>query len=427
LVRLESEVPRRAREVAIRAAADFPVVLLQGPRSVGKSTLLHSLAGEWQRQVVDLDDLMTRQAIATEPALFIAQKGPVLIDEFQHVPEVLDAIKAELNRHSAPGRFVITGSTRYDSLPRAAQSLTGRIRRIDVLPLSLGEVDGVREHFVPNLLGGGDALLERRVSVTAREEYAERVTAGGFPLVLQLPTRAARTNWFETYIDLVVSRDVLELSQIRQRRQLPLLLNRLAAQTGSVVNVASAASAVGLDKTTAEDYLQLLEAVFLLRRMPAWGTTLSSRVNSSPKLHVVDSGIAARLLRLTPEQLLAATASALTEFGHLLETFVVGEIYKQVSWLENPVDVGHFRTRDGEEVDVVLENYDGSVWGFEVKASGQYKGAEKGMAALKRKVGGKFAGGVVFYLGQHIVRLGDDVVACPVDQLWQAEPSLNGP
>lgn len=423
-VGLQEEVPRRVRDVVQGALRDFPVVALEGPRSVGKSTLLRSLADAHAGQLVDLDDLDIRESVQSEPGLYVRGDGPVFVDEFRRVPEVLDAIKTELNRDGSAGHFVITGSTRYTALPMQAQSLTGRVRRIEVGLLSVGEVTGVEETFVAMLtVDPSNCAHDSALSTTTREEYAEQVVAGGFPIALQLPTRSARLTWFDEYVALVLSRDVLELSRIRQRRRLPVLLNRLAAQTASVLKLAEAASAAEIDKGTAEDYVQLLEAVFMVRRVPAWGTTLGARVSSSSKLHVLDSGIAARLLRLTPERLLAADPAALTEFGHLLETFVVGEIHKQVSWLSTPLDIGHFRTRDGEEVALVLEGPDGSVTGVEVKASARVKGAEKGFAALRRRAGDRFAGGVLLYLGDRVVRLGDGVLAVPVDRLWKSGPA----
>lgn len=332
-----------------------PVVVLQGPRAVGKSTLLRALAAIRGREVIDLDDLATRDAVAADPALFVRGEAPVLIDEFQHVPELLDAIKAELNRDGSPGRYVLTGSTRYTTLPAAAQALTGRAHRVDVLPLSQGEVAGMSEDFAEVLLSDPDSLVDPNQPQTSREEYVSRVVAGGFPMALTRARAADRARWFDDYVELIIERDVLELTRVHQRRQLPLLLRQLAGQTAQVLNVANAARAIGMDRSTAESYTKLLETVFLIHRLPAWGTTLGPRVGAAPKVYVVDSGLAARLLSLTEGKLEAATAPALTEFGHLLETFVVGEVSKQLDWLDAPVARGHWRTHDGDEVDMVLE------------------------------------------------------------------------
>jgi uncharacterized protein len=418
---LSETVDRRLRDVIHSRMHDEPVVVLQGPRTVGKSTLLQALARSRDREIIDLDDLATRDAARADPTLFVQGEPPVLIDEFQHVPELLDAIKAELNRDGAPGRFVLTGSTRYATLPGAAQALTGRAHRIDVLPLSQGEIAGIREDFAEALLSDPGSLVGSRPPATTRTEYVSRVVTGGFPPVLRRARPADRTRWFDDYVNLVIERDVMELTRIRQRRQLPLLLRQLASQTGQVLNIAKAATAIGMDKSTAENYTKLLEAVFLVHQLPAWGTTLGPQIGAAPKVHIVDSGLAARLLRLTDSKLGLASAQALTELGHLLETFVVGEVCKQLGWLDSPVQQGHWRTHAGEEVDLVIEREDGMVAALEVKAGTRPAGGGlRGLLALRRKLGSQFLGGVVLYTGAHAYTHDSGVHVIPINRLWHS-------
>jgi predicted AAA+ superfamily ATPase len=245
--------------------------------------------------------------VRADPGRFVESAGPVLIDEYQHVPELLDAIKAQLNRDLRPGRYVLAGSTRYAAIPAAAQALTGRVDIIPVLPLTQGEVDGVRETFVARLLDG-DGVEEPPLGTAAatRDEYARRATSGGMPVALRRPPGRSRSRWFASYIDLVVDKDVMGISRVRQREMMPRILARLAARSGQVLNVAPVAGALGMDRSTAENYVKLLEAVFLVRRLPAWGTTLGSRIVRHPKVHVVDSGVMAWLLNLTPQKIAQA-------------------------------------------------------------------------------------------------------------------------
>lgn len=412
-------VARRLQDVVRGRMAAEPVIILHGPRAVGKSTLLGGLARSMGRPIVDLDDLATRDAVRADPRLFVGGEGPVLIDEFQHVPEVLDAIKAELNRDTRPGRFVITGSTRYATVPATAQSLTGRVHRADVRPLSQGEIAESREDFA-ELLTGDPALLVRATSTTTRRDYISRIVAGGFPMALRRAGTMARARWFDDYVESVLERDVLELSRVRQRRQLPRLLDQFASQTGQVLNIARVAATVGMEKSTAENYTKLLEAVFLVYLLPSWGTTLGSRVAAAPKIHMVDSGLAARLVRLTEAKLATASASALTEFGHLLETFVVGEVCKQLDWLDQPTVRGHWRTHDGDEVDLVIERDDGMVVAIEVKAGSRVPSSDLGgLVKLRRKLGGQFLGGVVLYTGARSYTYEKNIHIVPVDRLWR--------
>ncbi len=381
--------------------------------------MLRALAASTDSEIVDLDDLATRDAVHIDPALFVRDRRPVLIDEFQHAPELLDAIKAELNRDDAPGRFILTGSTRYSTLPAAAQALTGRAHRMEVLPLSQGEIAGTHEDFARKLITDPGSLLDARLPASTREEYVSRVVAGGFPPALRRARTADRTRWFNDYVDLVIERDVMELTRVRQRRALPLLLRALASQTAQVLNIAKAAQRIGLEKSTAENYAKLLESVFMVQQLPAWGTTLGSRVRSAPKVHVVDSGLAAHLLRLTEAKLAMASAQALTEFGHLLETFVVGEVCKQLDWLDAPVQRGHWRTGDGAEIDLVLEREDGMVAAVEVKAASRVPATElHALLNLRRKLGSQFLGGVVLYTGARAYSYEGNLHVVPIARLW---------
>ncbi len=412
-------VERRITSTVRERLGVEPVVVLEGPRAVGKSTLLAQLADLSGRGIVDLDDLATREAVRDDPALFVRGDAPVLIDEFQHVPELLDAIKAELNRDGSAGRYVLTGSTRYATLPITAQALTGRAHRVQVLPLSQGEIAGVREHFAQALVEDPVSLVESDVAGLARGQYIGRALAGGFPPVLLRASAADRARWFDDYVELVIERDAMELSRVRQRRALPLLLRRLASQTGQMLNVAAAAQAVGIEKSTAENYIKLLEAVFLIARLPAWGRTLGSRVASAPKVHMLDSGLAARLLRLTEAKLAEPSAAALSELGHLLETFVVGEICRQLDWLDAPTQVGHWRTHDGHEVDLVVERDDGKVVAVEVKASSRVAtDAVRSLDALRRKLGSELLAAVVLHTGSRSYARRDGVLVLPISRLW---------
>jgi predicted AAA+ superfamily ATPase len=412
---------RRLTAVLASRLHEEPAIVLNGPRTVGKSTLLAAVGRRVGRAVIDCDDPATRAAVRNDPGRFVLGPPPVLVDEYQHVPELLDAIKAELNRDLSPGRYVLAGSTRYSTLPQAGQALTGRVDILEVLPLAQVEIDGaaVGGLAVHRLLDGAGPPIGMESSRTTRDEYARRITAGGLPVALRRPPGRSRSRWFANYLDLVIERDVVELARIRQREMLPRLLNVLASRSGQVLNIAAAADAVGMEKSSAENYLRLLEAVFLIQRLPAWGTTLAARVTRMPKAHLVDAGVMAWLLGLTPEKVAQNNASVLTEYGHLVETFAVGEILKQVSWWDGPVAVGHFRTAVGEEVDLVLERDDGAVIAFEIKAGTRVDGADlAGLRALRARLGSNLLAAVVLYTGQLAYTHEDGTTVLPLDALW---------
>lgn len=410
---------RRALQTVKDMIKNSPVVLLEGPRAVGKSNILAELAKSIGASVLDLDDPATRSAVEADPDLAITGPGPVCIDEYQKVPVVLDVIKAELNKGATPGRFVLAGSTRHDALPLQSQALTGRMERITIYPLSQGEIGGEIETFVSIALADPAALVTNQMSKTVRNDYIDRVCAGGFPLALQSTTERAQRSWFDNYVRLSLERDVLEFSNLRQKDKLNDLLRRMVGQTGQLMNVSAAGEPLGLTKPTAESYVTLLEKLFLVYRLEAWGKTLYSRALKTPKVHVLDSGIGARLLRLTPSKITPQNPTAMTEYGHLLESFAVSEILRQASWSGNVADFGHLRTKDDKEVDLVLVNDDGGIIGIEVKAGNSVKGdALGGLRQLKKMTGSSFVGGIVLYTGVRSYTIEPQIHVLPLDRLW---------
>ncbi|UYM04373.1 ATP-binding protein [Solicola gregarius] len=417
-------IDRHLWPVVTQRHASVPVLVLNGPRTVGKSTLLAACAKAHDVLVTDLDDLPTRRSVSDDPSYFAASPSrPVCIDEYQYVPPLLDAIKAELNQDTRPGRYVLTGSTRYDSLPRVSQSLAGRAHVMTLWPLSQGELTGRKETFLDMLLSDARDLMSHEPSTTSREAYEEAVLAGGFPMPRLLKEAADKRRWFYDYVNTVIDRDALEIRRVRQRRVLPLVLRHLAARTASIMQATDIARRVELDARLVADYVTLLESVFLVHRIDAFGRTLSARVGKAPKLHMVDTGLAGQLLGVTPHKLASRDPSTLTEFGHLVETFAVNELVKQSGWAEAHVDLSHFRTKDQHEVDLVVESDDGRIAGIEVKAKGSVTDKDfRGLKLLRDRLGTSFVAGVVVNLGTRSYRYDERLYVVPLDRLWMPAP-----
>ena len=420
-------IERRATAVVVDRMADVPVVALQGPRSVGKSTVLNQIARQHGATVINLDLPDVRAAVNADPQRAIRQPGTVFIDEYQRLPDILDVIKAEVDAEFRPGKFVLTGSTRFDALPRSTQTLTGRIHFVSIWPFSQGELAATPETFLDVALTEPERLPTGLGAGSSYEDYAERICAGGMPVAVR--SSRGRNRWFDDYATSALQRDVAAITTLRRGTELPTLFARLAGQTAQPLNITAAAESVGLQVSTASSYVTLLENLFLIHRLPAWGRTLRSRATAHPKVHVVDSGLAARLLRITPERLTRSDPAALTEFGHLLETFVVGELLKQASWSDNASALGHWRTHDGQEVDLVVERDDGVVTGFEVKTARKIgRKQASGLIALRDTLGDQFNAGYILTTGDVSYRYDDRIYVIPVDRLWQPAPQpKNGP
>ena len=219
----------------------------------------------------------------------------------------------------------------------------------------------------------------------------------------------------------MTQRDVLELSRIRRSKDLLRILKLAAARTASVLNVSALAADAGqMPVATVNDYLALLESVYLIRRVPSWSTNLTAKVAHHPKLHVTDTGLAAFLLGVDVAGAHARRAAAA---GPLLETFVVNELEKQLGWSKTKASLFHFRDRGGAEVDAILETMDGRVAAVEVQAGTRVDAADlRGLELLRDRLGDRFVHGVVLFTGTIAQDRGDRLRVLPMRELWRGPP-----
>lgn len=406
--------PRFAIQQLRDALVDTPVVAVNGARQVGKSTLVTDLLdGGVRTKLVTLDDETQLSAAHADPTTFVQHDGLLVIDEVQRCPELLPAIKAEVDRDRRPGRFLLTGSTRLLSTPEMSASLAGRVEIIDLWPLSQGELNRHQEDFIDALLTWDDSLTHE--SGLQRVDYMEQVCAGGFPEPLGRQGRR-RYSWFANYATTVVERMVAEVADIQRLTTMPALVRLCAARTANELKIEDIARDLGLPSRTVTTYLTHLQTVFLIHLVPAWSRNLTSKVVRRPKIMLVDSGLAAHLTRVDPTALGDPAAVAA---GPLLETFVAMEVRKQLAWSTFVGDLYHFRDRGGVEVDLVIETHDGRVAGLEVKASATARNEDfRGLRLFEERLGERFAGGVVLYTGRQTVRFGPRLAAVPIARLW---------
>lgn len=399
----------------LEALKDSPVVLVNGARQTGKSTLVQMLATEGPpTRYLTLDDPTLFAAANDDPSTFVSGlRGRVIIDEVQRAPGLFRAIKAEVDRERTPGRFLLTGSADVLLLPRLSESLAGRMDVHTLWPLSQGEIENGRDGFVEAVFSADwPPKIERGMD---RGELLKRVVRGGFPEPLQRTSASRRGAWFTSYLATLLSRDVRELANIEGLTVLPRLMALLAARTSSLANFAEISRSTGLNQSTLKRYISLLETLFLLQPLPAWSINLGKRMVRAPKLHLVDSGIAAHLVGADEETRLSTSEM----IGPLLENFVVMELRKQSTWSTTRITMHHFRTHSGEEVDVVLEDAAGRCVGIEVKSASSASIRDaKGLRALSEAIGDKFVRGIVLHTGPEHAALGPDIWALPISALW---------
>lgn len=406
-------LPRHAATLLRTALADRPVVLLHGARQTGKTTLAQAVAETSGAHYLTLDDMTVLSAARADPAGFLAGFAqPLVLDEIQRAPELLVAIKAAVDRTRTPGRFLLTGSANVLLLPQVAESLAGRMEIVSLWPFSQGEIEGGSENFLDAVFGRAQPMLERRPRATP---LADRVLRGGYPEASQIKRAERRRAWFDAYVTSILQRDVRDLARIEGLTELPRLLALLAARTMAQLNYAELSRSIGLPQSTLKRYFALLEAVFLVRLVPPWHTNIGKRLVKTPKVLLTDTGLAAHLMGIDGTRLVHDRGL----LGGLLEGFVTMELIKQAGWSAAPPALYHFRTHEGDEVDLVLERRDGTVVGIEVKSAATVTAADfKGLRALAAAAGRRFRRGIVLYTGREVVPFGADLFAVPVEALW---------
>ncbi|MBB4235829.1 ATP-binding protein [Rhizobium esperanzae] len=405
-------IERKARPIVETALADTRVVLIAGPRQAGKTTLARQVSGS-DRPFITLDDVGTLNAARTDPIGFIRGIKRAVIDEVQRAPELILAIKESVDRDDEPGRFLLTGSAHLATVPAIADSLAGRTAVVPLLPFAQSEIRSTPGRLLDRLFAGEEPSTGEDTVVG--DDLMATVLQGGYPEALRRPTPGRRTAWLEDYVKLILDRDVRDIANIDQLDRLPRLLDVLGEHAGQLVNHSSFGAALGLSSITAQKYVAILERLFLIRTLVPWSNNRLSRLVKTPKLHFLDTGLLATL-REDEADVLRDDKS---RFGALLESFVVSELLKLTSWSDRRFSFSHYRTRDQDEVDVIIEDRRGRVVGIEVKASATVKSDDfRGLRQLQEAVGDRFVRGLVLHDHDRVTPFGEKLQAAPLSLLW---------
>lgn len=393
------------------ALLDTPVVLLAGPRQAGKTTLVRQFA-ERGLHYLTLDDELTLLSAREDPVGMIRNLDRAVIDEIQRVPQLLLAIKKSVDEDRRPGRFLLTGSANLMALPAVADSLAGRMETLMLLPLSQSEIENRPANWIDRVFAG--EILTANPPVLG-SNLVERVLRGGYPEAVARPTEKRRTAWARQYIDAIIQRDVRDVAEIDKLDQLPRFLRALAQTAGQMCNYSELGGQVGLDGKTVSRYISVFEQMYLLKRIDVWARNRLKRVVKTPKLQFIDSGLLGMLTNISHKDVQLDK----TGYGHILESFVFGELLKHTTTSDDDYRLLYYRDADKFEVDVVIENSAGQLVGVEVKASATVK--ERDLRGLKKLVnlsGDQFTAGVLLYDGDETMPLGSNLWAAPLSTLW---------
>lgn len=405
-------IHRNIRPLVETALTDTRVVLIVGPRQAGKTTLARQFSGV-DRPYITLDDAGALSAARADPVGFVRGIERAVIDEVQRAPELMLAIKESVDRDDAPGRFLLTGSANLAAVPMIADSLAGRMATISLLPFAQSEIRSTPGRLLDRLFAGEEPSVGK--DAVFGDELLELVLRGGYPEALRRATPARRTAWLEDYAAQILDRDVRDIANIDQLDRLPRLLDVLAEHAGQLVNHSSFGAALGLSSVTAQKYVAILERLFLVRTLAPWSSNRLSRLIKTPKLHFLDSGLLATLREDEDEKV----RQDRTRFGALLESFVVSELLKLASWSERRMSFSHYRTKDQDEVDIVIEDRRGRIIGIEIKASATVRPQDfRGLRQLQEALGDRFVRGLVLHDHDRVTPFGEKLQAAPLSVLW---------
>lgn len=405
-------------------AETFRVVVVNGPRQAGKTTLLRQFETTHDGSFRSLDDATTLRTAVNDPTEF-ARYGdtPRVIDEIQRGGEELVlAIKHLADRDNSKGQFVLSGSTRFLTVPTLSESLAGRAVFVELWPFLAAERFRVPGDFCERLFAGRDSFTGAGGSEWTRADYLELFCTGGYPEVLEIDNPVLRHAWFDGYLSTVILRDIASFAQVQHGDYVPRLLGMLAARAGGQTVVSDLAKDLQLNHVTVRNYLRYLDTVFLAGRLPPWSANLNTRLVKTPKLYPTDSGLAAHLLQVDVD---AVAAPGHPLAGRLTETFVFAELTRLLAAGDLGATAYFYRDRDGREVDFVLERRNGQLVGIEVKASATVGPDDfRHLRWLADRTGDRFAGGYVLHLGQQTHPFGERMLALPVSAMWHhATPS----
>lgn len=411
-------VPRFALQRLRDRVAAFRVVIVNGPRQAGKTTLLNLFLDSHGGSFRSLDDV-TMLAVARQDPTEFARYGaaPRVIDEIQRGgDDLVLAIKYLVDRDNSRGQFVLSGSTRFLTVPTLSESLAGRAVFVDLWPLTAAERFGAPGDFCELLFAGRESFSGAAESPWARADYLKLIYAGGYPEALGIDNPILRQGWFDGYLSTVVLRDVASFAQIQHGELIPRLLGMLAARGGGQTVASDLAKDLQLNHATVRNYLRYLDTVFLTGAVPPWSSNLNARLVKTPKVFPTDSGLAAHLLQVDVDAL-AAPGHPTT--GILVETFVYAELTRLLAASDLGATLYFYRDGDGREVDFLLERRNGQVVAIEVKASSSVGPDDfRHLRWLADKLGDRFAGGYVLYLGSQTHPMGDRMMALPLSTLW---------
>ncbi|MFN6122367.1 MAG: ATP-binding protein [Actinomycetes bacterium] len=406
----DAYLPRAADAVLSELLSSHPAVTVTGPRATGKTTTAARLV---QRQL-RLANPAVRTAVQADPVTALVGPEPVLVDEWQLVPDVLSAIKEEVDARPRRGRFVVTGSARGE-LDSPMWPGTGRLVPMRMYGLTEREIERRvdRSSWLASVLSG--EVVPADTDDTLRT-YVERALASGFPEARLQLAGNARLRWLSAYVEQVVMRDVDLVGGVKDPFRLRRYLEALALNTAGVVDDVTLIQAAGVAKETARRFERLLTNLYVIEPLPAWTSNRLKRLVLAPKRFLVDTGLVAGVLGLTTEEVMLDG----NLLGRILETFVVGQVRAELALMAAPPRMHHLRTESGRhEIDLVIEIGARRLVAIEIKATSAPSANDaRHLVWFREQMGASVRAAVLLHTGPTTFPLAEGVWAVPIAALW---------
>ncbi|OAI49216.1 hypothetical protein AYO45_00520 [Gammaproteobacteria bacterium SCGC AG-212-F23] len=391
------------------------VLLLSGPRQCGKTTLAKQLTTK-NTVYRTLDDLAVRTLAESDPHGFVqhSKNSMLMIDEIQRAPQLLSAIKLVVDEDTQPGQYLLTGSANIQSLPSVQESLAGRITKIRLRPLTQGEIINAKPTFIERAFLGMTETINP--SLIQRKTILTLAMRGGFPEAVKLAANE-REQWHHDYINALLERDLRDITRITQLHAMQELIHTLAAWSGKFMDISAIGSGLAIQRPTIESYINALEALYLIERIPPWTHTDYERVGKQSKIYMTDAGMMSAILRYRLDRIeMDADRS-----GKLIETFIFNELATLIDVSNGKYRLYHYRDREKREIDFLIERDDQALLGIEIKAGSAISEADfKHLKWFRDNIAkNKSFIGIVLYTGSQAGLMGKQLYAIPMSILWQ--------